>query len=201
MSLRAIDPLRVSRPEEIWSWEMGLNSLGPNALPFRRDNPSRREANQRLDGRSVRRIRSSQCVRVAAEDYLHFPLCALCQSTSIARVLQQMRSLGLRTLRFDLTVCMSGEKKVGIDFQSTQIEKLWNAFVSTELHWSLEEASSFAILESRVLQHLHIQVRVSKTSSYPHRCAFGARCKRWSWHDFVIDNSVNLVFLGMESVK
>jgi hypothetical protein len=135
MSLHAKYTLRVSRPEEIYSWEMGFNSLGPNALPFRRDNRSRREAVQRLDGRSVRRIRSSQCVRVVAEDYLHFPLCALCQCTSMARVLQQMRSLGLRTLGFALTVCMTREKKVGIDFQSTQIEKLWNAFVSTELPW------------------------------------------------------------------
>jgi hypothetical protein len=118
MCLRAIDPLRVSRSEEIWSWEMGLNSLGPNTLPFRRDNLSRRESVQLLDGRSERRIRSSRCVRVAAEDYLHFPLCTLCQSTFIARLLKQMRSLGLRTLRFNLTICMTGEKKVSIDFQS-----------------------------------------------------------------------------------
>jgi hypothetical protein len=147
---------------------MGLNSLGPSALPFHRDNRSRREAVQQLDGRSVRRIRSSQCVRVAAEDFLHFPLYTLCQSTSMARALQQMRSLRLRTLRFDLTICMTGEKKVSIDFQSTQIEKLWNAFVSTELPWSFEEAGSFARLESKGFCNIFISKYVSQRCRRTH---------------------------------
>ena len=34
MSLHAIDPLRVSRPKEIWSWEIGLTHWAPMLFHF-----------------------------------------------------------------------------------------------------------------------------------------------------------------------